>query len=374
MGMPAGARSTVVLAALVGLLALPASAAPDTVDDEYWKLVTRYAHGERAIAIAGLARFSEADLGRIAQAAQAATIAAQRGQGAEPALPLRAAVMLHVDFDEAERPEASGTEQPRRCPGKQVDIAARYARLLAGNERTTGFARRFFVALAHRSQWDACFPEAQRWAREGLKLFPRDPELLLAAGSVLEESATIWTGAPTVVSPAMAPRYRASARDAAAERAERYKEARAFFEDAVAADDGLILARIRLGRVRWRLGENEAAGAALEDAVARSADPQLLYLAHLFLGQVHEDAGRLGQAVDHYRLCLGLDPGAQAAAVALAHALGRAGDAEGARGVLRRALAQGGRRVRRDAYWDYLACQAAHAPERFDALRQESLQ
>ena len=40
-------------------------------------------------------------------------------------------------------------------------------------------------------QWDACFDAAERWAGAAIELFPRDAELLLARGSVREESATL---------------------------------------------------------------------------------------------------------------------------------------------------------------------------------------
>src|SRR3989442_15930163 len=112
-----------------------------------------------------------------------------------------------------------------RWPGRYGGSGGRIASLLAGHDETKGFARRFFVALAHSCQWDACLLEAQRWAREGLKLFPRDAELLLTVGSALEESATIWTGGSTVESPAMPPRFREAARTPAAERAARCRQA-----------------------------------------------------------------------------------------------------------------------------------------------------
>ena len=377
MSTPAGRRPIVFLAVGAALLAIASPAMPSGVNAEYRELVTRYARGERALAIAGLARFSDAALGRIAQAVEAAALAAERvkdrEQDKEPPIPLRAAVMLHLDLDAAERPESSGTEQPRRCPGPQAAIAARYAGLLAWHEETKSFARRFFVALAHGCQWDACLPEAQRWAREGLKLFPRDAELLLAAGSALEEAATVWGGGSTTEKPGMAPRFHDAARAAVEERVARFRQAQSFFQEAIAADDGLTLARVRLGRVLWRLGEREAGQAALEKAVERSADPGLSYLAHLFLGRVHEDSGRLEQAVEHYRLSLALDPDAQAAAVALSHALRRTGEVEEARAVLRRALAPAGRRPARDGYWDYLVSDATHFREEFATLREESL-
>jgi tetratricopeptide (TPR) repeat protein len=373
--------------------------APAQAKTQYRDLVLRYARGERALAVAGLARFPNVVLTQIARAIEDAGLAAMRGEAGpaaaqalkrgevalrrseagDPLIPLRAALMLHVDLDEAERPRDPGvmrrTEQPRVCPGRQVLIASRYARLLAGQDETKSFARRFFVALAHGCQWDCCLLDAARWAREGLTLFPRDPELLLAAGSVLEESATLWPGGSTVENPALPPTFREFARAAAAERERvtRYRQARALYEDAIAADDSLIQARVRLGRVLWRLGNREAAQAALEASLERSADPLHSYLAHLFLGQVHEDSGRLAQAVEQYRLSLALDPSAQTAAVALSHALHSAGEGEEARGVLRQALALAGRRALRDGYWDYLALNALHFRDLFAALRQESL-
>ena len=77
--------------------------------------------------------------------------------------------------------------------------------------------------------------------------------------------------------------------------------------------------------------------------------------------------------MEHYRLSLALDPDAQAAAVALSHALRRTGEVEEARAVLRRALAPAGRRPARDGYWDYLVSDATHFREEFATLREESL-
>jgi hypothetical protein len=39
MGTPSGTRGALLLGAVVGLLAIPSPAAPDVVDDEYWKVV-----------------------------------------------------------------------------------------------------------------------------------------------------------------------------------------------------------------------------------------------------------------------------------------------------------------------------------------------
>jgi hypothetical protein len=79
------------------------------------------------------------------------------------------------------------------------------------------------------------------------------------------------------------------------------------------------------------------------------------------------------QAVEQYRLSLALDPSAQAAAVALSHALRSTGEGEEARGVLRRALTLAGQRALRDGYWDYLGVDALHFRDLLAALHQESL-
>jgi tetratricopeptide (TPR) repeat protein len=370
MRTPVSTRSLAVPAATACGLVLASTIASGQTATEYGDLIALYARGERALAVAGLARLS-ATAPRAATAGEAAALAAQRDHAQLP-FPLRAAVMLHMDLDEALRPAAAGREQTGPCPGHHASIAARYARLLSWRPETKDFARRFFVALAHRSQWDACLEDAQRWAGEGLKLFPRDAELLLAAGSALEESATLWMGV-AIASSAMTSGQHVVALRAASQRRALYERARGMFADAVSADPRLALARVRLGRVLWRLEKREEARAVLEQAVAGSAEPPIPYLAHLFLGRIHEDSGRLEPALRHYRLALALDPQAQAAAVALSHALRLTGEGEESRQVLRTALALAGRRTR-DAYWDYLVGNALEVEEEFAALRRESLE
>ena len=53
-----------------------------------------------------------------------------------------------------------------------------------------------------------------------------------------------------------------------------------------------------------------------------------VYLAHLFLGRIQQDAGRLEEAIAEYRLAAALHPSALSAGIALSNALPLAGDAE----------------------------------------------
>jgi tetratricopeptide (TPR) repeat protein len=361
--------------AVATLSALPATAA-SIVSPDYEDLLRRYARGERAAAVAALREMSPGHLDQQVKALQRAGRDAARCPSCpDPlgGLPLKAAVMLHFDRDEAERPLAPGTEQPRLCPAEHARRAGQIAAILAMRESGKHFAKRFFLAMAQRCQWDFCLDAAVAWGRDGLERFARDPLLLLTVGAALEEDATLLALPSTGPGPFRAKAQVTSA-EAAAERRRRFSEARRFLADALLADPASLEARVRLGRVEWRLGEDAAALRTLEDAVRVGGAPRLLSLAHLFLGQVHERAGRVDAATSEFRQALELDPESQAAAVALSHVSWIAGDVEGARHVIERAVALAGKRSRRDAYWDYLVTNALFAEQLVEELRQETLE
>ncbi len=151
-------------------------------------------------------------------------------------------MMLHADRDKVEKPEPGGREEIPRCPGPHARIARRYAAVAARDPETQDFARRFFLTMALLRQHKACFEDALVEARAGLELFPRDGLLLLTAGCVLEERAILTTASGKDDGPGdMAKEW--------------LKDAQRDFTDAVANDPDLILARVRLGRVLWRLGQ-----------------------------------------------------------------------------------------------------------------------
>ena len=349
---------------------VPAGAQPALTRESYFELIRRYARGERAEAVAGLGAWSERDLARQLAGVERAARAAERCPDCPNLLedlPLRAAVMLHWDRDRAELPSPEGVEQQRQCPGPLARLAGRLARVLARRPASADFARRFFRMVVTSCQWDACFDAAERWAGEAIEVFPRDAELLLARGSVREESATLGTRTPQPTDASSAQALAASRRD------QGLQKARRDLEDALSIDAGLGLARVRLGRVLWRLGEPEPARQQLEAALQSLRDPDHAYLARLFLGRIHQDAGRLEEAVSEYRLAAAVHPSALSAGVALSNAL-RQGDAEGARLVLRQGLRHAGRRQERDPYWDYLVVNAEDLTDLLEALHRESLE
>jgi tetratricopeptide (TPR) repeat protein len=158
------------------------------------------------------------------------------------------------------------------------------------------------------------------------------------------------------------------------ERRDLLHQARDSYREVLALAPDAHLARLRLGRVLWRLGRMDEARSALELVTARRHDSEarVSYLAHLFLGQVEEDEGRLREAVDHYRKALDADPAAHTAGVALSHALLLLGDRVGARDTLERALRASSHRSG-DAFWSYRAGEYKKAPAILDELRQEAV-
>jgi tetratricopeptide (TPR) repeat protein len=375
-------RPPLLVAAAIAASALAAAARPAAAVEQgafsraaYFELIRRYARGERAEAIAGLGAWSERDLARQLGAVEQAARDAERCPACPNVthgLPLRAAVMLHWDRDRAEQPPFEAVEQVRRCPGPLARLAGRLARVLSRRPATADFARRFFRMVVAACQWDACFDSAERWAGEGLEIFPRDAELLLARGSVREESATLGAG-PSRVSQASELNATAGSLSENA-RKQGFERARRDLEDALAIDAGLVLARVRLGRVLWRLGEAEPARRQLEAALPALREAGHAYLAHLFLGRVQQDSGRLQEAISEYRLAAAIHPGGLAAGMALSHALRLAGDAEESRLALRQGLRDAGHRPQRDPYWDYLVANAADLEALLETLHRESLE
>jgi tetratricopeptide (TPR) repeat protein len=355
--------SGIAVAALL-VASAPTEAKPKKVklDPRYLDLLQRYARGDRPRAIAALGAWSDGALQKQVGLVEDARVEAERCVDcSDPlaGLPLRAAVMLHADRDKVERPDPAGREQTPRCPGPHARIATRYAAVLARVPTSQDFAHRFFLTMALLWQHRACFEDALLQAREGLELFPRSAELLLTAGCVLEERAILTLASGGSNQPSHLPR-------------EWLKEARRDLEDSVANDPDLVLAKVRLGRVLWRLGLPEPAREVLEAARGPARDPDHRYLAHLFLGRIHEDAERLDEALVEYRRAVLVHPEAQSAAVALAHALQLTGDMEGSRQAMARGLPPGPRK--RDPFSDYLAGNTEGVDGMEAALHREALE
>jgi tetratricopeptide (TPR) repeat protein len=207
-------------------------------------------------------------------------------------------------------------------------------------------AARFFLAVGYRLLDQGDIQAAQHWTEDGLTRVPRDPLLLLAAGTIEETLAVVG----------YASRHR------------RNRAAR-LFQAALDVQGDLHEARLRLGRVEWEKGHRAEAERHYREVLAAESGAETRYLAELFLGRIQEDRGLFGDAASSYRAALALDPESQTALLALSHALYRQGADEASREPVERSLALAGSRKRADVFGTYAWGRSASYCAVWESLR-----
>lgn len=373
--------------ALVGLsLALgiafasraPAQEAADPLlPPDYPEIVRRYASGEPEGAVGLLGGWDEERVRGLADVLRKAVVtvrscAACPERGRFARFPLRAAILLHGDRELAEQFAPPVSEQVARCGvGRHATVVDHLAALLILVDPEAGsFLRRFYQAMARQAQWSHCFVESRTWAQAGLKHYPRDVPLLLAAG-IADETGAFFTLKPALRSPGTTP-FGIRKRDILIrERSALLENAQRMFTEARAVAPESAEAGLRLGRVSWSMGRLEDAQAPLEHVLRQENDPALAYLAHLFLGRVLEDRMRWADAEVHYRAALALWPRSEVAAVALSHVRLLQGDSESARAILAAGLEAAGGRTGFDPWISYLVIQTPEGERTLAELRRE---
>lgn len=368
----AGTSVTRALALLAAVLAVAATAPGQDRDpalERYADLVGQYAGGDRGACVASLGGWRPRDV----EAAIGLLLAWRDGNASGPSgastaafadFPLPAAALLHAETAEAALLPATAN--------LHLGLATRLAEALSGSPRHRPFARRLCLALALRAYRESRWVRALDLARKGLRLFPRDAELLLVIASV-EESAGYLRLLPPTAQPSQFERGSLTARDLwdRTEEQRHLAEAERALVAAIEADPALFEARLRLGRVLWRRGQADAARTHLEALLRASPPPPLGYLAHLFLGRIHEDEGRWPDASREYRAAVEADAAAPTPRIALAHLRHRALEETGCREALLQAMdpASAGRP---DAFREYIWGWSGQADARFEALISEA--
>lgn len=333
---------------------------------EYSNLVDRYRSGDRDGAISALGGWREArlecDLKALGDAAKKATKCTRCPERLVfERFPVRAALLLHADREAHEtlRPPVSEQSPPSCGAGAHARTVERLADLLELVDREAiDFLRQLYLGMARHAHWSHCLATAQHWARAGLVRAPRDGPLMLTLGIAAENDA-FHLRAPTSRRQGMSGKQRAL-----------WEDAQRAFEDALAADPELHEARLRLGRVLWRLGRIEAARVCFEAVLSKDAEDSLRYLARIFLGRIHQDEGRLAEAEKEYSAALEIKPASQPATVAVSHVRQLLGNPEGAREVLHRFLVYGHRRAELDPFIDYLMAHTGTGQRILEQLRR----
>jgi VWFA-related protein len=223
--------------------------------------------------------------------------------------------------------------------------------------------RLWFTAVAAFGQYHE---RHTRQEDRGVQLFPQDADLLLFAGTLHEGFAS-----PRMQSLARAARLPGGVSHGIADERSELREAEKALRRAVAARPSFVEARIRLGRVLYRLGRSEAAVRELEDAVSRLSSGEgadepdaglLLYYAEMFLGAAREALGRLEPARASYARAAALYPRAPSPRLAQSQLALRGQDRAKALAAVKVALepAAGGS-VSDDPWWRYHVIQGRGA-------------
>ena len=365
--------------ALVAILALTAHplSAEDGREDAFWATVADYAHGDRAKALSALTPLSRKEAEAIGDSIADLWKTARKCLACEArnrfeSLPLRAAILLFAERDRVDRMVSIKQKggDPDCSPGAHDATIGDWLRLARLQTGGAEFSSRFLFAWALHQRATLCFWRARAIAEAGLKTSPRDALLHMAQGLADESMATLSDSGPLLLSQ-LDQRSLPVNVSGQSEVTARLNFARASFEKALQADPGLQEARLRHGRVLWRLGRLDEAMASLKLSVAEATGP-LLYLARLFLGQALEDSGDIDGAVREYAIAVSLQPRTQIGAIALGHALFLRGEVEPARSLIEGAVASDRTRLASDAYTTYLVGATSIAESLFERLKSEA--
>jgi tetratricopeptide (TPR) repeat protein len=213
----------------------------------------------------------------------------------------------------------------------------------AGNE----FVRAWYRATTAFLQYELNLAYADPHLERAREIFPKDATLLFDSGCLDE----MYAG----------PLVQGVARSAGAVAGSKvrtptshWRQAERFFRDALAADAGMVQARLRLGRVIGLLGRHEEAIGELQRAVEASDDPLLRYYGEMFLGGERRALGQDAAARTHFERAARLYPSAQAPYVALSDIGRRAGDRTAALDTIRRMFSVTADLERLvDPWWEY---------------------
>jgi tetratricopeptide (TPR) repeat protein len=287
-----------------------------------------------------------------------------------PEARIKAAVMLHTDA--ALRLLPLGTDGF----SFQNEVATRV--LQFGGDGLRSFARSWYTAVSRSLRDRAQLFLAEAVLERARRNVPDDAGILYESGALQEQIATYSAfitvtvtevprsripGGPlqtsdSVTGPGVYRQEQRRALDAAAR----------WLGQSLKAEPTSELAQLHFGRVQVLRGHDAEGARFLRPLADSAADPDISYLATMFLAAMQQRHGRLADAETLYRAAADKYPASQAPYVALSELLQTLGRADEARSVLLRLLATPAPR-RTDAWWWYLAEPIGEASRRIQELR-----
>jgi tetratricopeptide (TPR) repeat protein len=257
---------------------------------DYLSLIAAYSHGAVEAPVKALAAWPAARV-----SANVGTTAGRRGVN------WKAAAMLHTEV-------AFATSGDRRS-STHLDAARTLVGRIPGDDGREFRARwHAWIVVLHIAQGN--FSRASQEIHQGFSDDSRSGELGLARGMLSELTAR-------GVEPNLQGTWSAPLGNGARERADGLlKDAAAEYERTLAGAPDLLEARLRLGWVLFLNHSRPHAREELGRVADRATRPELLYLAHLFLGAVDEADQRVDDAFREYNEAYAVVPG-QSSALAL---------------------------------------------------------
>jgi tetratricopeptide (TPR) repeat protein len=220
------------------------------------------------------------------------------------------------------------------------------------------FVRDWYLVTVSHLHGHAGVARSRPLLVEARRIFPADPEVLLASGSDHEMVAFITTG--------YLPQYDGNGERTGSEKVDTNKElesAARFYRDASL----LVEARLRLGHVLFRQGQMEAATRELEAARTQGGHPTLRYLANVFLGLIESAGGRGARATEFYSEALRLYPASQTALLGMSEVAYLEGRLPDAASLMTKLLKT---KDKADPWWQYMQGEFWHREFRLTALRK----
>ncbi len=348
----------IVVACLSMSLALPTAIGGDagqsSLATPIQALVTMYRRGDNTAAVEEFLQWDEQRVRR------EATLPAHA-----PPQDIGALVLMHTSAAAARGTFGGGNQPPLQdrtyYPAALALVNSLSARgsTAAEDPGLRAFCRDWYIVVV--SLWSAVreYHQADSVARVARSRLGDDARLLLAAGSAAEAlmETNVFKGSREPNSWAQP----ASLGESAVHASE-------WLARAVKLDPTLVEARLRHGRVLYMLGRISEARKELEQTLADASagrHPFAAYLAAMFLGELFEHGGQVGEARAAYEKAVALYPEYQAAHLALGQLLVASGMPEQGWAAARRVFgdAANPRNPERDPWLDYLSAQYWQAQE-----------
>lgn len=197
---------------------------------------------------------------------------------------------------------------------------------------TAQFTERWFVAAASTLLSVNDPARAAPFIGRGLAVAPKSADLRLMSG-ILDEMSALSTNSDESRSASQISRM-------ILVRTQALSRAKGTYQKLLADEPRFTRARVRLGRVLWLLDERDEALVELLRAQRETREPVQRYLAAMFLGALHEQAGNLADARMAFETALAAAPASQAATVALGHLDVMAGRPDRAQALARQLLSK----------------------------------